>query len=66
MAASEGTLRISLEEAAQSLRRRAADLWGTEEAEGLEDVIDAVASNIVRLSQNPPAADEEPGFYFVD
>ena len=66
MAATEGTPRISREEAAQSLRRRAVELWGPKEAESLEEVIEAVASNIVRLSQNPPLPDEEPGFYFVE
>ena len=54
----------SLEDITRSLNQRAAELWGPERVEVLRPVIAEVASNIFRLSQDPPPPDEEPGFYF--
>ena len=64
MTAPEGAPTDPRDEIAHSLRRRAADLWGPERAALLEPVIEEVASNLLRLSQDPPPHDEEPGFYF--
>ena len=54
----------SQEEIVGSLRRRAVDLWGPERGELLGPVIEQVASNLFRLSQDAAPSDEEPGFYF--
>ena len=54
----------SPEDIARSLEQRAAQLWGPEGVEALRPVIEEVASNIFRVSQDPPPPDEEPGFYF--
>ena len=50
-------------EIAESLRRRAVDLWGPDRAEALTSVIEETAQRIFRISRDPPAADEEPRFY---
>ena len=54
----------SLEDIIRSLEQRAVELWGQDRAESLGPVIVEVASNIFRVSQDPPPPDEEPGFYF--
>lgn len=54
----------SREDIALSLERRSVELWGEARASALRTVIAEVAANIYRISQDPPPADEEPGFYF--
>ena len=54
----------SLEDITRSLEQRAAELWGPERVEALRPLIEGVAANVFRVSQDPPPPDEEPGFYF--
>jgi hypothetical protein len=53
----------SREEIVASLERRAVDLWGRARAEAIRPIIEQTAGHIWRISQDPPPADEEPGFY---
>ena len=53
----------SKEEVVASLKRRATELWGPERAEAIEATIEQTAGHIWQVSQDPPPADEEPGFY---
>ena len=53
----------SKEEIVASLKRRATELWGPERAEAIEATIERTAGHIWQVSQDPPPADEEPGFY---
>ena len=53
----------SKEELIRSLERRATELWGPNRAEELRSTIEQTATNMVRVANDPPPADEEPGFY---
>ena len=48
---------------AGTLSDRAVALWGSERAEELRDLIQETAQRVWLISQDPPPADEEPGFY---
>ena len=54
----------SREEIVSSLKQRASELWGEERALALLPVVEQTAGVIWQISQDPPPADEEPGFYF--
>ena len=54
----------SRKEISGSLKKRAAELWGGDRAESLEPIIQETAGHIWLISQNLPAPEEEPGFYF--
>lgn len=64
MSMSEDMPMASREEIAKSLEGRAAQLWGQQRADELTQTIEETAEHILRLSQNLPDAEEEPGFYF--
>ncbi len=53
----------SKEQLIRSLQQRATELWGTKRAETLRSTIEQTATNLVRVADDPPPADEEPGFY---
>ena len=55
--------RPSPDSIASSLTDRAVSLWGPERAEELRDLIKETAQRVWLISQDPPPADEEPGFY---
>ena len=48
---------------AGSLTDRAVALWGPERAEELQNLIQETAQRVWLISQDPPPANEEPGFY---
>ena len=48
---------------ADSLADRALALWGPERVEELRDLIQETAQRVWLISQDPPPAQEEPGFY---
>ena len=53
----------SKEEIVESLKHRATELWGAERVQAIEAVIEQTAEHVWAISQDPPPADEEPGFY---
>ena len=63
MPASKAQPMASPEEIVGSLRKRAADLWGLDQAVVLQPLIEETAGRIWRISKSPPPDDEEPGFY---
>ena len=54
----------SKEEITQSLKMQATLLWGLDRSQELQSQIEQTADHILRLSQDLPFPDEEPGFYF--
>ena len=46
-----------------SLTDQARALWGPERTVQLRDLIQETARRVWLISQDPPPADEEPGFY---
>lgn len=54
----------SREEIERSLKARAVELWGRRRADRIRATLEQTATNIWRISQDPPPSDEEPGFYF--
>ncbi len=54
----------SRDEIVHSLTMQATELWGAERAEGLRSLIEQTAGHVWQLSQDLPAPDEEPAFYF--
>lgn len=64
MPVSKGQTMGSLEEIERTLKERATTLWGSERAAELGALVEATARRVWQVSQDPPPADEEPGFYF--
>ena len=63
MAMAEGSPMGSKKDIIASLKQRACELWGEERTLAIESTIEQTADHIWRVSQDPPADDEEPAFY---